>query len=425
MNTKMKTSKQAYVNWLLLSLFFSYQYLLRGYPGIFTSEIRRTFLLNAEQYSDFGAYCMLAYSFLQIPFGIALDRVGIRRLVLMAFALCVIGQYLFSHAQTFEGALWGRTLLGIGATPGYMSALKMVADSFCEKSCGLFIGLTGAMGNLAVAAFEPRLKAVGLAHQDWRFPAFYLEVAGLLLWIACVLWLRPSPSGSKKTLPPDTKDSSDFWKNLLHVAFQYKVYLYAAFVIGTNILAATLADLWGKSFLNAKYNLGEQEAVNYVQWIQIGMLTGSVALPMIFHSGAKVLWGIRVSCAFLAAIFGIFIYGPSTLPGWMIQALLLLVGFFGGADILACTLGAKMSNPKTSGMIISWINSVGMLGEPILEKWIGKALARNWSGLLDEHGLHVYVASDYESAIGVMFLVVCICFVLSCCLRRKAIAPRE
>lgn len=418
----MKTSKQAYGNWLLLSLFFSYQYLLRGYPGIFTTEIRRTFLLNSDQYSDFGAYCMLAYSFLQIPFGIALDRVGIRRLVLMAFALCLIGQYLFTHAQTFEHALLGRTLLGIGATPGYMSALKLVADSFCEKSCGLFIGLTGAMGNLAMAIFEPRLKAMGLAHQDWRFPAFYLEIAGLLLFVACVLWLRPNPLENKKNSPSHAENLSDFWKNLLHVAFQYKVYLYAAFVIGTNVLAATLADLWGKSFLNAKYNLGEQEAVNYVQWIQIGMLTGSVALPTIFHSGTKILWGIRVSCAFLAILFGVFIYGSSHLSGWVIQSLLFCVGFFGAADILACTLGAKMSNPQTSGMIISWINSVGMLGEPILEKWIGKALTRNWSGLLDEHGLHVYTASDYEFAISVMFQVVCVCLVLSCCLRRKAIA---
>jgi hypothetical protein len=212
---------------------------------------------------------------------------------------------------------------------------------------------------------------------------------------------------------------NNFWKNVLAVALNYKVYLYAAFVIGTNILAATLADLWGKSFLNAKYNLGEQEAINYVQWIQIGMLAGSIALPAFFNSNRNVLWGIRISCASLGVIFAVFIFGPQTLSGVLLQALLFCVGFFGGADILACTLGAKLSTPQTSGMIISWINSVSMFGEPVLQKRIGVALDHHWSGLLDTNGLKLYRAIDYECAMSVMLKVVCVCFVIACLMRNK------
>ena len=414
------TSKQAYVNWLLLSLFFAYQYLLRGYPGIFTSEIRGTFHVDATRYSDLGAWCMFVYSLLQIPFGMLLDRIGVRRVVLTAFALCLVGQYTFVHAQTFETALFGRLLLGIGATPGYMSALKCVADSFSEKSCGLFIGLTGAMGNLFLAFCEPRLKALGLAHNDdWRFPAFYLNIFGIAIFLACVFLLKPEKIAKKKPSYNEPLPENNFWKNVLGVALNYKVYLYAAFVIGTNILAATLADLWGKSFLNAKYNLGEQEAINYVQWIQIGMLTGSIALPAFFNSNRNVLWGIRISCASLGIIFAVFIFGPQTLSGILLQTLLFCVGFFGGADILACTLGAKLSTPQTSGMIISWINSVSMFGEPVLQKRIGVALDHHWSGLLDANGLKLYQAVDYECAMSVMLKVVCVCFVIACLMRNK------
>ena len=414
------TSKQAYIHWLLLSLFFAYQYLLRGYPGIFTSEIRGTFHVDATRYSDLGTYCMFAYSLLQIPFGMLLDRIGVRRVVLTAFALCLVGQYTFVHAQTFETALFGRLLLGIGATPGFMSALKLVADSFSEKSCGLFIGLTGATGNLFLAFCEPRLKALGLAHNDdWRFPAFYLNIFGIAIFLACVFLLKPEKTSRKKPSCDEPLPENNFWKNVLGVALNYKVYLYAAFVIGTNILAATLADLWGKSFLNAKYNLSEQEAINYVQWIQIGMLTGSIGLPAIFNSGTKVMWGIRTSCAALAIIFSVFIFGPQTLPWVLLQILLFCVGFFGGADILACTLGAKLSTPQTSGMIISWINSVSMFGEPVLQKWIGVALDKNWSGLLDASGLRLYQAVDYEGAMSVMLKVVCVCFVIACLMRSK------
>lgn len=412
------TSRQAYVNWLLLSLFFAYQYLLRGYPGIFTSEIRSTFHVDAARYSDLGAWCMFAYSLLQIPFGMLLDRIGVRRVVLTAFALCLVGQYTFTHAQTFATALLGRLLLGIGATPGFMSALKLIADSFSEKSCGVFIGLTGALGNLLLAFCEPRLKALCLAHNDdWRFPAFYLNIFGIMIFLACVFFLKPETTTRNKNFTSKSSPGNNFLGNVLGVALNYRVYIYAAFIIGTNILAATLADLWGKSFLNAKYHLSEQEAINYVQWIQIGMLTGSVVLPAFFNSGERVLWGIRISCAILGVIFSVFIFGPQTLSNVLLQALLFCVGFFGGADILACTLGAKLSTPQTSGIIISWINSVSMFGEPVLQKWIGIALDHHWSGLLDANGLKFYQAVDYECAMSVMLKVVCVCFVLACLMR--------
>ena len=412
------TSRQAYVNWLLLSLFFAYQYLLRGYPGIFTSEIRGTFHVDATRYSDLGAYTMFAYSLLQIPFGILLDRIGVRRVVLTAFALCLVGQVLFTHAQTFGMALLGRTLLGIGATPGYMSALKLVVDSFTEKSCGLFIGLTGAFGNISLALCEPQLKAVGLAHDDWRFPALYLNVAGILIFFACVFLLRPEKLIPKKPSSAEPSMKRNFWKNVFGIAFNYKVYLYALLIIGTNILAATLADLWGKSFLNAKYHLGEQEAIKTVQWIQIGRLAANIILPLMFAE-TRLLRGIRISCASLVLIFAFLIYGSQILSENTLRFLLFGIGFFGNADVLIFTLGAKLSTPQTSGMIISWINSVSMFGEPVLQKWIGVALDKNWSGLLDANGLKLYQAVDYECAMSVMLKVVCVCFVIACLMRNK------
>ena len=70
-------------------------------------------------------------------------------------------------------------------------------------------------------------------------------------------------------------------------------------------------------------------------------------------------------------------------------------------------------------MIISWINSVSMFGEPVLQKWIGVALDKHWSGLSDADGLRIYRASDYGCAMSVMLKVVCVCFVIACLMRNK------
>ena len=132
-------NRRAYVNWFLLALFFSYQYAARSCAGTFSNEIRGSFHLDAARFADLGTWCMLAYSCLQIPFGLLLDRIGIRRLILTSFAICLAGNYTFTHAQTFEGIRFGRLLLGIGGVPAYMSAVKLIADEFSVTSAACFI----------------------------------------------------------------------------------------------------------------------------------------------------------------------------------------------------------------------------------------------------------------------------------------------
>ena len=133
----------------------------------------------------------------------------------------------------------------------------------------------------------------------------------------------------------------------------------------------------------------------------------------------RLLRGIRISCASLVFIFSFLIYGPQILSENILRFLLFGVGFFGNADALIFTLGAKLSTPQTSGMIISWINSVSMFGEPVLQKWIGVALDKHWSGFSDADGLRIYRAFDYECAMSVMLKVVCVCFVIACLMRNK------
>lgn len=411
MDTK-KTSRRAYFDWLLLSLFFAYQYLLRCCPSVFTNEIRGAFTIGADEFSNFGAYCMLVYSCLQIPFGIALDRIGIRRSVLFALVFCYFGQYLFTHATSYEGALCGRILIGIGGAPAYMSALKLVADAFSEKSCALFIGITG-MFTGAVVIINPLLKKICLEKNDWRIAADDLNLFGLAVFFACLLFLFP-----KKTFPSNECTKTSFWRPLYVVACNYKVYIYAAFIIGTNIVAMTLAELWGPSFLMTKYHLGEQQAVNFTQLISVGMVLGELILPIIFNGGRRILRGVRICCGGLVLVWVLLLYSTQ-LPSLILQPLLFLMGLFGAADVFAFTLGARLSTPQTSGMLMSWINSIGMLGEPVLQKWIGVALDRRWSGLSDANGLRIYQIKDYESALSVMLAVTVVCWVISLCMKEK------
>ena len=406
-------SRETYLHWLLLALFVAYQYLLRCCPSAFTNEIRSTFSIDANQFANFGVVCMLAYSVLQIPFGIAMDRIGIRSMVLFSFAVCLIGQYLFTNASSYEMALWGRILTGVGGAPAYMSALKLVADTFPQKLRGIFIGITG-MFTLSTVVGNPWLKKICLEQHDWRVAANHLTYLGAIIFFLCCWFLFP-----KKSSPSPHSCSPRFRETVASVVMNGKVYLYAFFIIGTNIVAMTLAELWGPSFLMTKYRLGEQAAVNVTQLISIGMVLGELFLPIFFVTYTKMIIGVRLCCAGLIILFSILIDGSHWLDLPFLQVMLFLIGWFGAADVLAFTLGAHLSTPQTSGFLISWINCIGMLGEPCLQKWVGFSLDHHWSGSMNPQGLRMYQTADYEFALRFLVIVMILCFLCSYAKGRK------
>ena len=395
---------RAYVNWFLLALFFGYQYAARSCAGTFSDEIRTAFCIDAAQFADFGAWCMLAYSCLQIPFGILLDRIGIRRIVLTSFAVCLAGNYIFTHAQTFETARLGRLLLGIGGVPAYMSAVKLIADEFSITSAGFFIGLTRAFGSALVIAGNPLLKSICLnGGYSWQQSAELLNYFGTVIFLLCVAFLFPHSKRPATTAP--------LREPLFRVLANGKIYLFGFLIIGTNTAAVALADLWGPGFLTTKFGLSAQSAVNGTQLIYGGMLLGSVILPMVFAK--NIVRGTRVACTVLTILFFMLVNGSASVPTALLCIFLLLLGLFSAVDMLFFALGARLSTPQTSGLIASFINSIGMFGEPILQKRIGMMLHRAWNGALSNEGMPLYHTVDYERALQILPILACICLFLT------------
>ena len=399
------------MNWFLLALFFGYQYAARSCAGTFGDEIRTAFRIDADRFADFGAWCMLAYSCLQIPFGIALDHIGIRRIVLISFAVCLAGNYTFTHAQTFETARLGRLLSGIGGVPAYMSAVKLIADEFSITSAGFFIGLTRAVGSALVIAGNPLLKNICLnGGHSWQQSADFLNYFGTFIFLLCVMFLfpyhkQPAPSVSQQ-------------KPLRDVLANGKIYLFGFLIIGTNTAAVALADLWGPGFLMTKFRLSAQSAVNGTQLIYGGMLLGSVLLPMLFAK--NIMRGACIGCTVLTVLFFTVVNGSASVSTALLCIFLLSIGIFSAIDMLFFALGARLSTPQTSGLIASFINSIGMFGEPILQKYIGMMLHRTWNGALSNEGLPLYRTVDYERALQILPMLAVVCCLLTFFIARSS-----
>src|SRR5207245_5948605 len=56
-----------------------------------------------------------AFAAAQVPLGVALDRFGPKRCLLVCVAILVVGTVVFSTAATVNGLIGGRILIGLGA----------------------------------------------------------------------------------------------------------------------------------------------------------------------------------------------------------------------------------------------------------------------------------------------------------------------
>jgi fucose permease len=92
--TQTKNLRTGYVAWAILSLFFFYQYILRVFPGVMVNELRGDFSINAEQFSYFGAFYLYAYSLLQIPVGLLVDKIGVKKTVILSILICLASRIL-------------------------------------------------------------------------------------------------------------------------------------------------------------------------------------------------------------------------------------------------------------------------------------------------------------------------------------------
>ena len=409
-----RDNRQAYLNWFLLSLFYAYQYLLRVYPSTFTDNIRTIFSCSANEFATLSTYCIFIYSCMQIPFGILLDRVEVRKLILIAFGLCLIGQFLFTHTSSIACAQWGRILIGIGAAPAFMSTVKMVSDTFSDKLCGIFIGITCTLGTVIIILGNSLLKYICSLTSDWQKALWCLNGVGVILFIICYFALPKSQIVTTKT------SENNFWKTFWSVVTNYRIFLYALLTIGTCAVVTTLSDLWSNTLLIAKYHLSDVQAVFYSQFIFAGFLIGALAIPMLFN-GKRSLRGVRVCCIVLICLFATIIYGPSQLPSFVLQTILFALGFFACADILCFALAAQLSTPQTSGFIVGWVNTVNMLGLTLLQYLVAHSLDKYWSGAVNANGLRLYEARDYELALGVLLNTVILALCIACFMRSRNI----
>jgi MFS family permease len=129
----------------------------------------------------------LTQGLLQIPFGVASDRLGRKRVIVFGLLVFALGSLVAGSADTLTGLLAGRALQGAGAVSAAVTALlaDLTRDNVRTKAMALVGASIGLMFAVSLV-LSPLLAAqMGLSG------LFVLTAVLAVLGIAVVVWLVP------------------------------------------------------------------------------------------------------------------------------------------------------------------------------------------------------------------------------------------
>src|SRR5215470_5333975 len=131
--------------WLLVAVYYFYQYALRSAPSVMLPQLTEAFGVNALGVSAIVGMFYYGYSPFSLVAGAAIDRFGAKRIIPIGAALVGIGAILFGTGDV-SAANIGRFLQGAGGVFALVGAVYLITKNFPASLAASFIGATQMFG---------------------------------------------------------------------------------------------------------------------------------------------------------------------------------------------------------------------------------------------------------------------------------------
>ncbi|WP_250504057.1 MFS transporter [Caballeronia sp. AZ7_KS35] len=176
-------------------------YLDRGTLAVANPLIRKDLGLSLGEMGLLLSAFSWSYALFQLPVGGLVDRVGPRRLLGLGLIVWSLAQAAGGIVSTFGWFVIARIVLGIGESPQFPSAARVVSNWFPLRARGKPTGIFNSASPLGTA-LAPLCLSVLVVEFHWRW-AFV--VTGALGLVIAVIWLAVYRDPNPSTLTAEEK----------------------------------------------------------------------------------------------------------------------------------------------------------------------------------------------------------------------------
>ena len=174
---------------------YSISQFLRNSVGVIAPDLVRDLQLSATELGLLSSAFFFAFAAVQIPVGIAIDRYGPKRTMLVSAAVCVLGTALFASAGSGPALVAARALMGLGCSTFFMAPLAIYARRFAPERFAFLTSLQLGIGSAGtLLATAPLASAAGSV--GWR-PAFAGVAAVTALFALVVAMVIPADEAQR------------------------------------------------------------------------------------------------------------------------------------------------------------------------------------------------------------------------------------
>lgn len=397
----------------IAGLFYCYEFVLRIIPGALQGELSSAFgNISATTFGQLSALYYFAYSPMQLPVGILMDRYGPRRLLSFASLLCTLGLWMFANTSSLWIAGAGRFLMGFGSSFAFVGVLSLATRWLPRRYFSLIAGLITTLGMLGLIYGSIKITTLSLKI-GWLPVLQGITVLGAGLTLLIFLVVR---DGEGPFAAPKYPWRVFFFK-VGKVLISPQIWLISILGACLYTSLSVFGELWGKTYLEQAHHLTKLQAAKAMSFLFLGWAVGA---PLAGYLSDR--FERRLPILVLGAIFSFFsimmiLYYPN-LSYTSLNLLLFLYGLFTSTEIIVFVMAKEMNGALLSGTVFSVVNMVVTLGGVVFQPLVGK--------LLDSFGTKtilndriIYSAHSYQLALSILPLALLLVILLSCFLNEK------
>jgi len=315
------------------------------------------------------------YALAQIPIGIMLDRVGVRKTIGALGIIASIGNGIFAFSPTLLLVTVGRALVGFGVGGFYVSCLKALSIWFQPGRFATLTGLLTALGNFG-AFFASSPLALISVNIGWRGAYF-----AIFILMSAFIFMAWFSLRSEQHVRP-TEDTH-VYRDLSRI-FHYKYFLIIMMIpflaYGAYI---SFQGLWAGPFLANIYGMDTATVGFFLTFISIGFIIssplGGYLSDNIFKRRRPILLtGILLSLV-VWVVFGIW---GQALTSIQLSSTLFILGFATGFIYVFMSMSKELFPDNISGTAMASFNQFNFIGGGFFQFFMGFLIDFSFAGVM-------------------------------------------
>lgn len=330
---------------------------IRNSIGVIAPNLASELGLSPIEIGMLSSIYFFAFAATQLPLGVALDRFGPRKCLLICIFLTALGCLAFAWAQSAGQLVASRALLGFATSSFLMAPVALYARWFPPSQFSTFAGIQLGIGSLG-ALFATVPLAFATANFGWRAAFVAVGILAAVIGVICWFVVSDDPPGQKAKPHNETLKESvaGIWQVIrtpsIGRVFFIQFISYPSYLL--------VVGLWGGPYLTHIYGYdltgrGEilflgalAQVLGSFFWGPSDRLFRSYKIPVLIGSS------FALTALLILCIGGV-------LPTPVLIAAFIMIGLATGLPSLVMAHGRSLVAPHLLGRTMTLLN-IGAMG---------------------------------------------------------------